>query len=268
MFTKLLKHEFRSVSKPLLLMSAGCIIAGILGGLLAMTFVKNINNDNPFAVILPILLLVGIFFLLVAYSVGSYILLYVRFYKHKFSDQGYLTFTLPASTHQILLSSVLNNLIWTIIISLTLIVSYLAIVIPPAYLTMDEMVTSTFMDIYYIMQHDMQTIYGNEIVFSYILTLICSLAYSIILPMLSITTGAIVAKKHKILAAVGIGYGISMIISTLSGIMSVVEVIMFETMNAEISLSLTLIVPAVLMLVIAVVGYFLMHYFIDKKLNL
>lgn len=267
MFAKLLKHEFRAVSKPLLLMSAGCFIAGILGGLLILSLISNIQNDNPFIALFSVLLLFGVVFIMIAYAIGSSILLYYRFYKHKFSDQGYLTFTLPASTHQILLSSYLNNLICVLIIYLTLFLSYLAIFIPPIYYSMNNS-AGNFTDFYYFLLQDMEYIYGDSYLVLFIISAISSLCYSIILPMLAITIGSIVAKKHKILAAVGIGYGISVAVSMVSGIISIAEATLLNSMNTQINLSLSLIVPAILMLAIAIGGYFLMHYFIDKKLNL
>ena len=125
MFTKLLKYEFRAQRKLLSILSLSALGAGIIGGLMMWLITGSdviygsFTTENDFAAAMLIsfstTLMLGAIFAIIAYIVAVYILLLYRFYKHHFSDEGYLTFTLPATTHQILLSSILNIIIWSFI---------------------------------------------------------------------------------------------------------------------------------------------------------
>ena len=88
----------------------------------------------------------------------------------------------------------------------------------------------------------------------------------IVVLMLSVTIGSVIAKKHKILAAVGCYYGINLVISFVSGICSLAMAFAAEV-NAGWIMGL-FGSNAVLLLIVAVAGYFLMHFLADKKLNL
>lgn len=270
MFAKLLKYEFRSVWKPLTIISVAALVAGLVGMLLMELFITNISleGQDNFA-ILSILVLGGIYVGLIAYSIGCPVILYYRFYKNKFTDEGYLTFTLPVSVHQILLSSALNIVIWSAIQFVVLIISFGLIVSPIIGLILEQMT-------YYDTQMMVQEITQQFPIATQLLSLVCGGVYSVILPMISITIGALITKKHKILASFAIGYGIHMAVSTVSSFSSLTVMISqnFFTMESVYPynfgqiLSSSIILPSLLMLIIGIGGYFLMHYLISKKLNL
>lgn len=80
--------------------------------------------------------------------------------------------------------------------------------------------------------------------------------------MLSVTVGAILAKKFKLLAAVAVYYGISIVRSFICGIGIIFTAETTKNMMQVFSLY------NVVALVTIVGGYFLMYYLIDRKLNL
>ena len=254
MFSKLLKHEFRSTGRSLSLFSIGVLLAGVFGffiSLLACTN-KAIRNSDLFNIItVPIIGLVVVS--LVAYIFASITILYKQFYKSKFTDEGYLTFTLPVSTHQILLSSILNTVIWMVICSVVLLISVFLLIAP--YLIIMQNYTGYF-----------SFTYDSESSFSFweFLYGLSSMLYYLILPFLSITLGALWAKKKKLGAAFGIGYGINMIINYVS----VLLLSLISLAPNPIVETILHIAQIGLLLLLAIGGYFLMHYFIKKKLNL
>lgn len=268
MFTKLLKHEFKSVGKTLGILSFAALIAGGIGGLLMQVMLNNIQIESGAMLsILSILLTIGIYFGLLAYTVGSVIVLYYRFYKNKFTDEGYLTFTLPVNTHQILLSTMLNNLIWTTITSLVLFAS-IGLILLPIFL-MDEVksVISEFPYAFELMIEEMNGMLPS--LWEYVIMCLSGLVYSSILPLFSITVGSIVAKKHKVLVAIGIGYGISMAVSVLSSFLTIAEMTVNSKLYTDFTnVSASSLLPSLLMLLLGIGGYFLMHHLIDKKMNL
>lgn len=267
MFAKLVKHEFRSVSKPLTFLSIAAVAAGLIGSLLMWYFLSNIDIEGKeLPSLLAILMLVGIYISLLAYSVASMIIIYYRFYKSKFTDEGYLTFTLPVSTHQILLSSILNQLIWSAIISVVLFICFGLILAPPVSMVAKEIGGHMDWGIFF------QELDGLFPVGSFVITAICSGVYSLVLPLLSITIGSLIAKKHKILASFGIGYGITMAVSTLTSFITIADMIrqtFANDMYYEPTISMSsMLIPSMIMLVVGVGGYFLMHYLIERKLNI
>ena len=83
----------------------------------------------------------------------------------------------------------------------------------------------------------------------------------LILLMVAVTIGAQIARKHKILAAVGVYYGISMAQSFA------MSMIMLNATTSE-DVNALLVSPGIMGLALSVSGYFLMHWLISKKLNL
>ncbi len=267
MFTKLLKHEFRSVAKPLTIISIAALLAGGIGALLMWFTVSNIDiSGREMFSVLSMLLLGGIYLGLIAYAVGAVIILYYRFYKNKFSDEGYLTFTLPVSTHQILLSTILNILIWSLIVMAVLFIC-IVLIVAPLFTQISQELHYYYSDLSYIME---EISYFSPEWPLQLLSVISNGIYSIVLPLLSITIGSLIAKKHKILAAFAVGYGISTVVSTASGFLMILDLMnsvdyMYETVGYS---STSIISSSITMLVIGVGGYFLMHYLIGKKLNI
>ena len=88
---------------------------------------------------------------------------------------------------------------------------------------------------------------------------IVAFSNELILIMLAVTIGSLVAKKHKILAAVAFYYILHVVDLTFTGV-SMVK--LAESPNSLLGLL------ALVNLIMAVAGYFLMYFLVDKKLNL
>lgn len=117
MFVKLLKQEWRATSKLLGIMSLAVLGVGVLEAVILRMMVANQDIGAASIAVNSTLssLMLFLSLAIVAYVIGVQILLIVRFYKNKFTDEGYLTFTLPVTCHQIFLSSLVNMVIWTVI---------------------------------------------------------------------------------------------------------------------------------------------------------
>ena len=95
---------------------------------------------------------------------------------------------------------------------------------------------------------------------------------------LCITIGAILAKKQKLLAAIGIYYAVNMVISFIAQfsvtigaalISSPLEALMQTSRNAGCAvIALILFVVAVIIAALSVAGYYVMLKKIERKLNL
>ena len=283
MFGKLLKHEFRAQRGLLGWLTVAVLAAGCIG-MVAVQLLIHIFRDEMYAVetavnegigIFLTIAAIALFFLvtllfiaIISYATASGWILYYRFYKHHFTDEGYLTFTLPATTHQILLSSIVNILIWSMIAVAAVLISLGLMCTPLFILAYQEtgMIMPSFKEIFV-------EVYGANFGIKYALAVLCGVLGQMILPLLAITIGALVTKKHKLLAGIGIYLGLNSVVSFISGFVSAVLSIasMLSTdsgMAMEKMMSVAMLVPAVLYLGIAVGGYFLMHHLIKNKLNL
>ena len=122
MLAKLLKYDIRSVKRfglPILLAVAAATVLGsaAIGGIIGSA--GGAAEGSIALSILRIFLILAIIavVLVLALAVaGVQIAVYVDFYRSLVSDEGYLTFTLPVKAWQILLSKLLNALIWSTIV--------------------------------------------------------------------------------------------------------------------------------------------------------
>jgi hypothetical protein len=273
MFAKLLKHEWKATSGLLGIVSLAALGVGALLTAL-IRFANSAPANMPDLVWAPVsTIIVGGFLAIAAYAMGTQIVLLMRFYKNKFSDEGYLTFTLPVTAHQILLSSLLNYLIWTVI-SVLVVVAAFAMVILVGSAPAGSFINREVLD---GMSLVFKAMLQQEEVPGFLISMLGSLVVTslsaLILVHAAITMGAVIAKKHKILAAFGCYYGFSMILGIINSVLTV-GIGMMGTMfvvtpeNVFSGMNVVLLIEMVIYLAVAVSGYFLTHYLMKNKLNL
>ena len=287
MFAKLLKHEWRATRGIVALLCVIILISGVtIGGVMYyMLRTESQQSENVslaeggFAIVVEeedaamfdlamvlcmVLLSCGIVAIAVCCAAVVFFLVY-RFYKRCFTDEGYLTFTLPVSNHQILLSSIVNCIIGTLLVILAAALA-VAIIFGMFLLAINSIQTILWADVWtawnevwqqlrdsFVKNIDQLALLGFSSIASALGSLICL--------MLSVTVGAMLARKYKILAAVGVYYGISMVESF------VFSMVAFSASTTQNTTSL-LAAPGIMSLLIAVAGYFLMHWLTSRKLNL
>lgn len=111
MLTKLIKYDLKYGVKIFVLLQVMQLAAAVIG---RVFFLERMNFHAPSASFLPALILFYATFLLIfsAVSLGTMLLIAVRFYKNLFTDEGYLTWTIPATPIQHLWSKLLSGSIW------------------------------------------------------------------------------------------------------------------------------------------------------------
>lgn len=281
MFATLLKYEFRRTKNILLPMNLGALAIGGVGYFVMLIITLLIQSpDSDISVVTPLLYLLwmGLILMLSLLSTAVTIVLCLQFYREKFTDQGYLTFTLPASTHQILLSSYLNFLIWMIINTIVTLVGIGIMLTPIVSYALRE-ISQLGLDISYLwalIKEYLAQILPSGVLFtvSYIMLLVSSLFYGITLPYLAITLASVLVKKMKLLLAVGIGYGMSMVMGFIPSILAIIEGLITGMLMVNNDLvvyapgAISYIITSILYMAFAIGGYFLMHHLVKKKLNL
>ena len=215
MFSKLLKHDWKANWGLMSILTLAVVGVGILGTIALRVLVNYgdaITQSESVLVLLlfPLSTLVFVSYMGIAVYVAAvgFVLMY-RFYKHKFTDEGYLTFTLPVKTNHIFLSSGLNMVIWTVISFLVALLMYAMMLLcgtAQEGLFNDDIVEAfsslgIFMD---GIGEEFTELMGAGFVPLLILNVLVVPLFSTVIAMTCVTLGAVVAKKHKILAIIGI----------------------------------------------------------------
>ena len=273
MFLKLWKHELRASGKLLGMLSVTALSVGIAAAVLLRLILhlvqQNISEDS----LVPLLVMgmgvgfMGLILALMAYSLGVQIYLYWRFYKHKFTDEGYLTFTLPVSSHQIFFSALANHLLWSVI-------SVLVVIIAAGIILLfgtgtDQLVNMEVLNSLPTPSEMMGPLYGeigNPVLD--ILMMLTMLPFVTVVLMSCITVGAVLAKKHKLLMAFGVYYGVNMVVGIGQTILSVAGTILFWNENQQVLYGVIQGITLALQWSLIVGGCWLSIWLMDKKLNL
>ena len=100
MFTKLLKQEWRATRGILGLLCLVSLIAAVLGGG-SMRFLVGMSQETEemegIIVLCAMILACAIIAIAVCCAASVFLMIW-RFYRSRFTDEGYLTFTLPVNS--------------------------------------------------------------------------------------------------------------------------------------------------------------------------
>lgn len=286
MFAKLLKHEFRATRGVVAILCAILLVSGLTMGLSLQRMISMAENDYMSVVVTnetaaedaamtisseaPLLADILCVFLMIAAIVAISIcaasaifFLIYRFYKSRFTDEGYLTFTLPVTNHQLLLSSItnttLNLLIVGVVTAVTVLLIFLLALSAVPDVAVWEELKQVWPEILAVLKQAAAEDAGLLALMAF--SSVATFFRQIIQLMLAVTIGALIAKKHKLLAAVGVYYGIHMVVSFLT---SMVSIYALNNNQPYVFMGIQGIVSAALV----AGGYFLMHYLTSRKLNL
>ena len=269
MFTKLLKHEWRATRGMLGTLCLVCLGASLLGGstMRYLMIASTQDAQHNVIVVLNVLAMVAAMIAVAVVGVAALFVYIGRFYKSRFTDEGYLTFTLPVSTHQNLLASMVNSAIGMVIVFFVICAAlgvWLMIGLPGMGEFLNE-VWEKFPELWAGLKHAWSTI-PWKYVWMFLLNIVTGSVCELVVLMLSVTIGSILAKKHKILAAVGVYYGIHVVLSMVTSFTMAMGV--FSGTDGKVWMLRYLGGMALLMAAVSIVGYFLMYALVDRKLNL
>ena len=201
MLGKLFKYEWRSISKLLLPIHGFVLLFALLsrfyftisGGTDAL-----LNTDSTIIGTLTMLLIFALVIVISSIAIFTYIYSGYHFYKNVFTDQGYLTNTLPVTPSQLLLSKELAALLWLLIDVVVISISIFILVGSTELFSNFSIFWST------LMRYASQTPLFTTLV---IIALVLSPFLVIGILFFSITLGNL-ASSHKVLASIGAYVGI------------------------------------------------------------
>ena len=284
MFSRLLKHEWRASSGLLGLLSLAALGIGVLATVVLRILVSTSgalwwDTAEGLGVILVVALGMFLFFSVVAlsvYAIAVQVILLYRFYKNKYTDEGYLTFTLPVKPTQIFWSSFLNMLIWLVISVLVVFgVVFLAVLFGTAehgLINTDVFdAMKDLLELFRVIDWDLllQEQYSIPYIIVLGLTFLLTPFYALFMPMACITAGAVLAKKHKILASFGVYYGVNFVVGIITSVVSVVPtILMMSSQDSEGLYLVSMAIQLVISLALTIGAYCFTIHTMKKKLNL
>lgn len=274
MFSKLLKYDMKAIAKYWWIAAATSPIIAVFGGFCLNIAASRISSEflefvSGLGFIISI---VG----LIAFSVLNQVLILVRFYKNFFTDEGYLTFTLPVKRGQLLFSKLLSAVlfsVFTVIILAFDVTALIATYKPNVFFSFDWIKDfSRFVSGIYDAIGGYLFVYIAEA----LLAMLIMSVFGIISFYVCLTFAAWITKKHKILSAVGIYYLFTALIGFLSQFAAInggiarAEDILIEKGQSVFLPAQTLIILGIIAFIsLATAGlYLLEHYLLVNKLNL
>jgi len=287
MLGKLLKHEWKCTWKVGGMMLLGLVLVSFFGWISFQAPMWKSMADNTYYSGITVwdLLSFGTLFMyiimLIGLNYGIIIYMGVRFYKTMYTDEGYLTHTLPVSKHQILVSKILNSGLWVMLVLLgvylsifVLVFSMIGALIPEGY---------SWADLWSMIEPEMgymndlfRDAFGMSLNGYFWLMILISLLSpfcSMIILFGAISIGQLFTK-HRVLMAivsyVGILIVAGIISSTIQSVFSVSQMTRYATSNelAGGYMNVTMILSSVLSVVEAGILYFVSYYVTSRKLNM
>lgn len=287
MLKKCLKYDFRSVFRLWWIMAVSMLGAAIVAGLGIRFFSQCAESpDVPEGLmVLSTFLMIGSIFCILAMVMGmtvSFILVFWRMYTHFYTDEGYLTFTIPVKRSTLYLSKVIMGTLLQLATILVLVVGVLFIVLVAPPTESGE----------FFLDFEVFSAIGEFFVSTWetcgawmLLWLPAILAILLLMGLfqsgliyLCITIGAVVAKKHKLIAAIGIYYGVNTVVGfvgefilmfLMAGIMGILAAAaMAGGAVMGITITAVLFIVALAFATLAAIVHFVTLNKIEKKLNL
>jgi hypothetical protein len=273
MLKKLLKYDLRSVFRFWWIVALISVGMAVLGG-----FAQSIlyNNDIPRAInVIASIVVFFSYFCMMGLAVLTQVLLFIRFYRNFFTDEGYLTFTLPVKRETLLNSKVLAGFIAMAAAAAVCALNCSIIFAIPQYevFRSGEFFSGIEEGLREIPDH----LVGPLLIMG-IETLVLAalvLLLSVLFLYCCITFGSMLVKKGKLFASIGMYYGIgSSIISAMQLILILsvgsITVWMEPISEWQAPTIVTLILLGGILFLAALYAlvYAFTHWMLGRKLNL
>jgi len=279
MLLKLLKYDMKSIWKIAFVVSLISLAASAAGGVGLRFFMDETKNpdSSPFILIAFFAVLVAIF-AMVATNVVISIFVYVRFYKNLYTDEGYLTFTLPVSRRQILLSKTLNSLFWSLYQAIILIISLFifTLFLPRSDNSgaVGDLITDSFVSLVELSS-------GWDVLSAIflILTVIAYAIFGVCLVHFCISLTAMLVKRGRLIVGIILYIAISGAAEALIQVLFIGEALIFDLLFGYGTQALDspaahafaagmLFIDLIISVGVLFLTYFLTQKIIDRKLNL
>lgn len=283
MLKKLFKYDWKSFWKVPAAINLFLVLITIIG---ILSFYSPVwRTQNNFIDVLMVSSMMLYLLTIFAGSIGILVYTAIRYYKNVYTDEGYLTNTLPVTPRQIILSKMLNGVIWYLI-------TYIVIAVSVFSLTFSALNSYEHINLFVEIKNGLaeaSLMFAQEVGISLsgfivfiIISCIIGSFFSVIMAYSSISLGQLFTK-HKAMGAV-IWYiaeyiivqmGTSLLMNVPFGISlfksgGITGTMIYPDLYTKpiMYLKPIMIGSLIITLILSVVFFFISEYMLKKKLNL
>ncbi|MFQ8982060.1 MAG: hypothetical protein ACLR6I_17225 [Waltera sp.] len=296
MLGKLMKYEWKNIWKAgtlmllgmLVVTVIGCVVLRMPGGVVTGLLDNNdINATQSWFVLSSfVATLILYVIMLLASTWGMLIFLGIRFYRSMYTDEGYLSHTLPVTANQLFLSKILVSGVWYLFISIGIGISVVALVVSlmTGLLNIGELssvltqyngnIWEFLADAFYEIGRTYEEEMGINLL-HYGITLLLAYVAGPFITMVTLfgalTIGQL-SSKHKgfmgILAYAGLTILSSIIGSTVQSAFMFGTNVMSSSGGFSVTTNMAYDINVITSLLIAAIMYGVSYYIMNRKLNL
>lgn len=281
MLKKLLKYDLKFLFKYWWIGAVICLSLSIVSGF-GIRLIESSENGRELPAVVTSsagsIITISIISY-IAISIICIILVFMRFYKNFFSDEGYLTFTLPVKSTDLINSKIISTILVQLATSLLICLGIAAMLIIGFWGDFWEVFLSE--ELWKTIGEFFKTIFGDNTfcriiyVFEALLLSFLTTVFSNLFLFCCITFASIITQKARVITAIGIYFGINCFASfaiqifVLFGISTLAEYFeKISTKALEPAICLAGLVAILFIGILCSVLYFWQYRMIDRKLNL
>ena len=282
-----MKYEWKNIWKAgtlmllgmLVVTVIGCVVLRMPGGVVTGLLDNNdINATQSWFVLSSfVATLILYVIMLLASTWGMLIFLGIRFYRSMYTDEGYLSHTLPVTANQLFLSKVLVSGVWYLFITIGIGISVVALIVSlmTGLLNIGELSIWEFMaDAFYELGRTYEEEMGINLS-HYVITLLLTYVAGPFITMVTLfgalTIGQL-SSQHKglmgILAYAGLTILSSIIGSTVQSAFMFGTNVMSSSGGFSVTTNMAYDINVITSLLIAAIMYGVSYYIMNRKLNL
>lgn len=274
MLRKLLKYDLRAVFRVWWIAAAISLLMAVLGG--ACLYVRANKKFFPDEMyVLAGVMVFFVYFSLAALLVLTMVLIFVRLFGNFFTDEGYLTFTLPVSRLQLVNSKVITGFSAITVTELLIAVEIglMLFIRDP-----EKIISPLFWNSLKRGWEEITQALGNYIWIYMLEALALALLYTafcVLFLYVCISFASMIVKKGKLIAAIGIYYGANSLMVSIMQLFALFGLnslgYWMDNLSTRQALNSTVFILLGLICFIAMfcgLLYGLQYYLVDKKLNL
>ncbi|MBQ2802966.1 MAG: hypothetical protein IJF07_03610 [Lachnospiraceae bacterium] len=290
MLGKLMKYEWKSLSKicSIMLLSIavvtviGCVLLSFPGTMAVFSDDSTYTELQTMALAFTFMISFMLYmFMLVGITYGIMIYIGVHFYKTMYTDQGYLSHTLPVTPNQLFLSKTLTSGLWYMLIMVATLISIFALIFSFAAgmmgsegYSIGEMFAELINE---LSTADMEAELGMSM-FHYCAFMLFSMLIgpftAVIMIFGALTIGQL-SKKYKAMMGILAYFGImviNMIVNMIAQMVATIgsTVSMMSNPDAVTTMNMGSIYDSsmIVSILMAVILYFVSYYILNHKLNM
>lgn len=276
MLKKLFRQEWKSFSfAPMVTM----IILAVITLILMSSFMTSFwEQDNIFVDLFASLTVLTYIFALAGLSICITLCTAVRFYKNFFTDEGYLMFTLPVKTSDLLLSKLFVSVLWKFLSILFTVISILVIATAGISYLSDTSVVRFFQEFSDIFSRSIAEMRSSleipvSLFFLWLILLgICSLLYSTLFIYACVCLGQLFSR-HKIGGAIVSYFGLRFVLRLFRQIISIPLSNLYSSYYDVENITggtwfLIMFISLLIMSGLCAALYWICSYIMSRKLNL